>query len=317
MPTTHLNVLFVYALFFFTICNTVSCYSCEVKKITTLDDDSRASKEQYSKGEEFYQENGVSFKRNHFGDIFPFWEDIPNEKLTEKLLTFVDTVKEKGSPIMIEIPHEKLPILNAVMNSNFTLHYADQRQSVWIFRNSSSIPYPFTAIGGACIWVIKNGKVLVIEERTKKGILGLPAGGADPAEFVRETACRELCEETGLIVQPQDLKLIALVNRKNANKQGASLYGYCFITEDVQGSVKIDPKEVAQAFWIPITDLAKNSEIQNLKISPLISTLAKHILDGCHFSDSLKLPVIHQTTVFSDSKETMDVELFQLNLKNN
>lgn len=266
--------------------------------------------------EEIYEESGIFYKTNRFGDIYPLWEDIPEKNLTEKLLSFIEIFQEKQTPIIIEIPHDKSPLLKAIIQSNFTLHYADQTKSSWIIRNHSSIPYPFTAISGAHIMVIRGDKVLVVEERTRKGILGLPAGGAEPGEFVRETACRELWEETGLIAQPENLKLIALINRKNANQQGASLYGHCFITDSVKGNLNIDPKEIIQAFWVPIVNLAEATEVHNLNVNPYIRALAKHVLNGCNESYSLKLLDIRQSPVLFNSSDVMNVEFFQQNLIN-
>lgn len=270
---------------------------------------------QIEASEEIHEANGIFYKTNRFGDIFPIWQNIPENELTEKLLVFIEAVKEKKAPVIIEIPHETSSLLNAVIKSNFRFHYADQKKSEWIVKNDSPIPCPFTAISGAHILVISDGKVLVIEERTRKGILGLPAGGAEPGEFARETASRELREEVGLIAQPQDLKLIALINRKRANKQGASLYGHCFIAEEATGSLEIDPREIFQAFWVSLTELAEASEIHGLQVSPYINAVARHILNGCHSSYSLQLPDIRQTPVAFDPNDLMNVEFFQQALK--
>jgi hypothetical protein len=110
--TTFLTITFLANCYFTSSCNAES-------KFTTIE-------------EKMYEENGIFYKTNRFGDIFPLWEAIPENELTEKLLTFINALKEKESPIIIEIPHEKSPLLKAVIDSHFTLHYADQSQSAWI-----------------------------------------------------------------------------------------------------------------------------------------------------------------------------------------
>ena len=173
----------------------------------------------------------VYYKTNQFGDIFPIWQNIPEVELKEKLLNFAEPFKETRQAIILEIPHERSAILDIVRQAHFTFHYGDQDQTTWVIKNLSSLPSPFTAVSGAHVIVIKDDQVLVIEERTRKGILGFPAGGSDPGGFARETACRELYEEVGLSVQSENLKLIALINRKKANKQGANLIGHCFLVK--------------------------------------------------------------------------------------
>ena len=264
--------------------------------------------------QEIYEAEGVFYKTNRFGDIFPIWQNIPQVELKNKLITFVEAVKEKGSPIILEIPHEKSPLLNTLIQASFSLYHADQVKSEWIIKNESPIPHPFTAISGAHVMVLKDDKVLVVEEITRKGILGFPAGGAEPGEFARDVACRELREEVGLIVEPQDLKLIALINRLKVNKQGASLYGHCFVAIRTAGTINIDPKEIAQAFWIPLSELSEASEINGLKVNAYSNALAKHILNGCKTSFFATLPDPGQTPDSSPPIKLMNVEFFKQEL---
>lgn len=264
-----------------------------------------------SAGEEISKEKGALYTTNRFNDIFPQWQGVPEEELTEKLLGFVESIKDKkNSAIRIEVPHDRSSIFSALIKANFIFHYADQCHSEWIIKNGSSIPPPFTAISGAHILVIYDGNILMIEERTRQGILGFPGGGTDSGEFVRETACRELLEETGLIVQPDDLKLVALINRIKFNKEEASLFGHGFVAEIVNGSLDLDPVEIMGAFWVPIVELVQASEVNHLKVSPYINVLSKHIINGCASSYSLKLPDSSPT----NPSRTMNVEFIQQNL---
>lgn len=256
----------------------------------------------------------IPYHVNRYGDIFPHWPTIHDEELRDKLLAFIETFKEKKQAIILQIPHERSPILNAISRAGFTFHGGDQKGSTWIVKNGSSIPLPFTAISGAHVIVLKEGKVLVLEERTRRGILGFPAGGTERGEFARETAQRELYEEVGLHVQPEDLKLIALINRKNGNLEGANHLGHCYLTQNVAGEICLDPIEIVQAFWISVNDLAEASEIQGLKISPYMNALGGHILNGCRFSYSAQLLDIRQTLLVNDPLDYMNVEFFQQNL---
>jgi 8-oxo-dGTP pyrophosphatase MutT (NUDIX family) len=264
--------------------------------------------------EYIHEQAGIFYKTDKFGDIYPKWDNIPKEELPQKLSNFVSVFENTDSAIILEIPHAHSPILKAAIEAKFAFHYGNQSKTEWVIKNSSSIPEPYTAISGAHVVVYKDDKVLVMEEITRKGILGLPAGGAEPGEFVRETASRELFEEVGLIAKPEDLKLIALINRQKANRYHASLYGHCFIAETVEGTVKIDPREVVQAFWVSLSDLANSSEINGLKISPYINAIAKHIQNQCESSFAMILPDIRQTSIAFDPKDTMNVEFFHQKL---
>jgi len=264
--------------------------------------------------EDSCQMHGISYTKNKYGDIFPCWKNIPEEDLNKKLLAFIEPFKETRQAIILKIPYETSSILNAVVQAGFTFHCGDQNQLTWIVKNRASIPQPFTAISGVHVVILKEDKILVIEEKTRRGQLGFPAGGSESGEFAKETAQRELYEETGLSVQPADLKLIALINRKRANEQGASLLDHCFLAENVSGKLHLDPVEIIQGFWVSVKDVAKSPEINGLKVSPYIKVLAKHILHGCSSSYSVVFPDNRQIPITIDPTDTMNVEFFHQNL---
>lgn len=51
----------------------------------------------------------------------------------------------------------------------------------------------------ACCVVLRDGKILAVDRKRGKPGLGLPGGKNDYGETLRETAVRELFEETGLV----------------------------------------------------------------------------------------------------------------------
>ena len=59
-----------------------------------------------------------------------------------------------------------------------------------------------------CLLIEKDGKYLGVARRDDHSAFGLPGGKVDPGETHVESAVRELQEETGLKVSPQDLKVV-------------------------------------------------------------------------------------------------------------
>ena len=53
---------------------------------------------------------------------------------------------------------------------------------------------------GAVVYTRKNGKIKYVIIQAKSGIYGFPKGHIEPGETQRETALREILEETGLSV---------------------------------------------------------------------------------------------------------------------
>src|SRR5262245_26048042 len=109
-----------------------------------------------------HQCNGVNYKKNQFGDIFPEWEEIPNQNFTETLSKFIECAnkEEKNPVIKIDIPLEKSSYIHLVKSSGFELFAATSAKIEFIVRNGVSIPDPFTAVAGSQVLLIDGEKVL-------------------------------------------------------------------------------------------------------------------------------------------------------------
>lgn len=85
---------------------------------------------------------------------------------------------------------------------------------------------PFIQTGAAIIIRNEEGKIL-LQERTDRNKWGLPGGCQDLGEDLRFTAVREAYEETGIILNPNEIELIDTLSgetRKNSYPNGDIVY---------------------------------------------------------------------------------------------
>lgn len=68
---------------------------------------------------------------------------------------------------------------------------------------------------GAAVIVRNENKEILLQRRSDNGLWGLPGGCQDLGEDLRDTAVRELYEETGIIVGVNELVLIDIVSGKS------------------------------------------------------------------------------------------------------
>jgi 8-oxo-dGTP pyrophosphatase MutT (NUDIX family) len=74
------------------------------------------------------------------------------------------------------------------------------------------------------------GRVLLLEHRFRGGLpWGLPGGWLEPGEAPRSGMCRELAEELGLEVAPDELRLIEATSRPGTSHIEV-FYGLCVET---------------------------------------------------------------------------------------
>ena len=88
----------------------------------------------------------------------------------------------------------------------------------------SHIPFIQT---GSCV-IIRNTKSrILLQERTDRNMWGLPGGCQDLGEDLRDTAVREVYEETSIRLDPHELVLIDTMSgsaRKNSYPNGDIVY---------------------------------------------------------------------------------------------
>ncbi|UCM90329.1 NUDIX domain-containing protein [Streptomyces marincola] len=95
------------------------------------------------------------------------------------------------------------------------------------------------------------------------GLWDLPVGKCDPGEPVTAAAVRELAEETGLVVDPADLRLahVAHGRREAGTRDGLLTFlTVVFLARRWHGTLRnAEPHKHDEARWIPVGELPANS----------------------------------------------------------
>lgn len=88
--------------------------------------------------------------------------------------------------------------------------------------------------------LVKDAKVLLLRRQNTgwcDGYYDLPAGHLEDQEELKAAAARELLEEAGVTVKPDDLKLIHI--HQNHHRSDNPHYGYIFKAEKWEGKPKL------------------------------------------------------------------------------
>ena len=88
----------------------------------------------------------------------------------------------------------------------------------------SHIPFIQT---GSCVIIRNTKSQILLQERTDRNMWGLPGGCQDLGEDLRDTAVREVYEETGIRLDPHELVLIDTMSgsaRRNSYPNGDIVY---------------------------------------------------------------------------------------------
>ena len=102
-------------------------------------------------------------------------------------------------------------------------------------------------VRGAYVAVWLESKVLLIQNSYKR-YKTLPCGGVKRVEGVAEAAARELYEEVGVLVDPQDLELVTVTVRHEEYKEDTIYIFELLVSESPK--IQMDNREVVWASFI-------------------------------------------------------------------
>jgi ADP-ribose pyrophosphatase YjhB (NUDIX family) len=93
---------------------------------------------------------------------------------------------------------------------------------------------------GVAAVIFEAGRVL-LQRRDDTGRWGLPGGGVEPGESVREAIIREVREETGLEVEP--VRLLAVLDGMRLGFSRVPMYSMVFLCRLLGGELRGHPLE--------------------------------------------------------------------------
>jgi len=107
---------------------------------------------------------------------------------------------------------------------------------------------------------LDNQRVVLLQRGPKakfaQGMWDLPVGKSEPGEPITETAVRELKEETGLVVTPEDLKLAHVIHGARGVESPNGFLTVVFSAHNWSGDLtNNEPGKHAQVAWTDVRSI--------------------------------------------------------------
>jgi 8-oxo-dGTP pyrophosphatase MutT (NUDIX family) len=120
-------------------------------------------------------------------------------------------------------------------------------------------------VGAVIVHDRERDRVLLLqrgpEAKFARGRWDLPVGKSDPGEAVTNTAVRELREETGLLVAPEDLRVAHIVHGRLGTEAPNGFLTVVFATERWSGEPENrEPHKHAEVRWWDVGALPAEEE---------------------------------------------------------
>ena len=117
----------------------------------------------------------------------------------------------------------------------------------------------FTYIGASYLFLIENNQIL-LQRRFQTGFMdgfyGVPAGHLDGKETAREGCTREIKEEIGIDIRPEDLEVVHVMHRKAEKDERIDFF---MTAKSYSGQVKnAEPHKCDDLSWFELDDLPEN-----------------------------------------------------------
>ncbi|EDO37702.1 predicted protein, partial [Nematostella vectensis] len=155
--------------------------------------------------------------------------------------------------VWIKISIKQCSFIPVAVKHGFVYHHCYPTFIVvtqWLPKDEpNSLPtFATTYIGVAGFVVRDDGQLLVVKERFRtQDHWKLPGGMADYNEDIRETARREVLEETG--IEAEFVSLVCIRHIPDFRFGCSDLYFVCLMTPK-STEIKFDAKEIADAKWM-------------------------------------------------------------------
>ena len=129
---------------------------------------------------------------------------------------------------------------------------------------------------------IKNSRIFLLRRFNTgyyDGYYGLPAGHLEADETLRQAAAREVKEETGLSVRPEDLRLAHVLYRRSSIPTPHERADFFFVAGEWQGELyNAEPHRCDHADWFSLVALPEN-------IVPEVKQAIEQIQTGALYSE--------------------------------
>lgn len=117
----------------------------------------------------------------------------------------------------------------------------------------------FPYVGSGYLFLIRDGKIL-LQRRANTGFedgnYGVPAGHMDGNETAREAAAREIREEIGIEIRPEDLEFAHVMHRKAAHDERFDMF---WTAQTYTGEIQnLEPEKCDDLSWFPLDALPEN-----------------------------------------------------------
>ena len=136
----------------------------------------------------------------------------------------------------------------------------------------------FTYIGSSYLFLIKDDSILLqrrFQTGFEDGNYGVPAGHLDGNETAREGCAREIKEEIGIDIDPEDLEVVHVMHRKKEDER----IDFFMTTSKYSGEItNCEPHKCDDLRWFKLDELPEN-------IVDYVKAAIEHYRNGITYSE--------------------------------
>lgn len=143
----------------------------------------------------------------------------------------------------------------------------------------------FKLIPAVYILLLRDDEILLLRRANtgyQDGTYSLPSGHLDGNELATTGAVRETKEETGVVIDPQNIKLVHTSHRLRRGEVGQERIDLFFEVREWQGEVvNAEPAKCDDLSWFPLNKLPKN-------MLPFVKSVIDDVASGVHYSEHVE-----------------------------
>ncbi len=192
------------------------------------------------------------------------YKDLPPtlEEFEINLEFLIENCKNIRNLIWIYIDINKSDFIPVATKKGFIFHSCSSEYVLLVKRLKPNAIIPTSAnhtLGVGAVVINENNELLVIKERLSNIGYKLPGGHIDDKEMISNALCREVLEETGVIVE--FISIVSLGHFYPHQFHKSNLYILC-LAKPLSYEIEIsDIEEIEDAKWVNVYEYLADEEV--------------------------------------------------------
>ncbi len=191
--------------------------------------------------------------------------DSPSSKEIDKLRAVITEMRKcyKNYGLYVQISVSQGEFANRLESLGFKFCDLNTQTKtlIYLYPNGRNIPELNYAYTAAAVYLLRRNpetgtnEILIVND-PQETVSNIPGGCSAKGEAPEDTVARETYEETGIMLNKEKLKLVAVFHTVRDDKK--CCVEFVYVCDEFKGTPKVNGVTVTNFTWVPLSEILKD-----------------------------------------------------------